>query len=130
MAEHPNVSLLRKAHEAFAKGDVATITELSSEDFVWHLPGAGPLSGDHRGRDAVFAVFGQMVELSGSTYRDQVHDILANDEHTVVLRRATATRPGKHYDSLEIDVYHIRNGKMTECWSFPEDQRLTDEFWS
>ncbi len=60
----------------------------------------------------------------------KVHDShsLANDEHGVVLGRAMATRPGKHHGSLEMDVYHIRNGKMTECWSFAEGQHLTDEF--
>ena len=46
---------------------------------------------------------------------------MASDEHGVVLRRATATRPGKHYDSLEIDVYQIRNGEITEAWDFEED---------
>nr|NIO30484.1 hypothetical protein [Gemmatimonadota bacterium] len=44
--------------------------------------------------------------------------------------RATGTRGGKRYDSLEIDVYHVRDGKVTEFWSFAEDQRVTDEFWS
>jgi ketosteroid isomerase-like protein len=48
----------------------------------------------------------------------------------VALLRATGSRGNKRYDSLEIDVYHISNGRVTEFWSFAEDQRLTDEFWS
>jgi ketosteroid isomerase-like protein len=130
MAEHPNVGLLRKGYEAFAKGDMATLTELFSEDAVWHVPGASALSGVHRGRDAVFAAFAKAVQLSAGTLKIELHDLLSNDEHAVALTRETASRQGKQYDMLEVAVYHVRNGKVTEYWAFPEDQRRYDEFWS
>jgi len=130
MAEHPNVGLLRKGYEAFAKGDMATLTELFSEDAVWHVPGANPISGVHRGRDAVFAAFAKTGQLSGGTLKIELHDVLSNDEHAVALTRETASRQGKQYDMLEVAVYHVRNGKVTEYWAFPEDQRRYDEFWS
>jgi ketosteroid isomerase-like protein len=129
--EHPNAGLIRKLYDALVDGNyVSTLRELFSEDVVWHLPGSGPLSGDRRGRDAVLAAMRQFEERSGGTIRIKVHDILANDEHALALLRATGTRGGKRYDSLEIDVYHVRDGKVTEFWSFAEDQRVTDEFWS
>jgi ketosteroid isomerase-like protein len=130
MAEHPNVALLRKGYEAFAKGDMATLTELFSEDAVWHVPGNGPMSGVHRGRDAVFAAFAKAAQLSGGTLKIELHDALANDEHAVALTRETASRQGKQFDSLEVAVYHVRNGKVTEYWTFSEDQPRADEFWS
>ena len=131
MAVHANATLIRKAHEAFTKGNyVTTWTELLSEDVVWHLPGSGPLAGEHRGRDAVLAAMRRFEQLSGGTIRTEVHDILANDEHAVALLRATGTRGKKRYEALEVDIYHIRDDKVTEFWSFSEDQRLTDEFWS
>ena len=130
MAEHPNVGLLSKGYEAFARGDMATLTELISEDVVWHAPGTSQISGDFRGRGAVFAWFGRIAELSGGTFRIEVHDILANDEHAVALTRATASRQGKQLNSLDTDVYHIRNGKITEAWSFTEDTRRAEEFWA
>ncbi len=130
MADHPNAELLRKGYEAFDKGDMATITELFSEDVVWHLPGNNQLSGVHRGRDAVFAIFAKTTQLSGGTFKIELHDVLANDEHTVALTRGTASRQGRQLSSLDTDVYHMSNGKVTEFWSFAEDQRLTDEFWS
>ncbi len=121
------MALIKKMYEAFVRGDYkSTLTELLSEDVVWHLPGAAPLSGDHRGRDAVFAAMGQ---FDGSVQLE-LHDVLANDEHAVALLRARGSREGKEYNALEIDVFHIREGKVTEFWSFSEDQRVTDEFWS
>ncbi len=131
MAEHPNVALLRRGYEAFAKGDMATLTELWSEDAVWHAgSGNNPVAGDHTGRDAVFAAFAKIAELSGGTFRIELHDVLANDEHAVALQRGTASRQGKQLDSLEVVIYHIKNGRATESWSFPQDQRVGDEFWS
>lgn len=129
MAEHPNAGLLRKGLDAFANGDVATMTEGFSEDVVWHLPGAGPFCGDHVGRDAVFAVFARMAELSPD-FRMEVHDILASDDHAVALTRSIGSRLGKQLNMPNVDVYHIRDGKAVEFWSIPADQRVEDEFWS
>ena len=130
MPDHPNAALLRKGYEAFARGDIAAITDMFAEDMVWHVPGNNLISGEHKGRDAVFAVFAKTMELTGGTFKIDVHDILANDEHTVSLSRASASRQGKQLDLRGADIYHIRNGKVTEWWSFTEDQRLDDEFWS
>ena len=118
-------------HEALAQGDhIPTLTELFAQDIVWHLPGRGPLAGNHKGREAVFVAMRRFEELNGGTLRVEVHDVLASDEHAVALLRATGSREGRRYDSLEIDIYHLRNGKITEFWSFAEDQRQTDDFWS
>ena len=130
MADHPNAELLRKGYEAFDKGDMAVLTNLFAENVVWHVPGESPISGEHRGREAVFAAFAKTVELSGGSFKIEVHDVLANDEHTVALTRATGSRQGRQLSSLDTDVYHMSNGNVTEFWSFAEDQRLTDEFWS
>jgi hypothetical protein len=130
MAEHPNAALLRNGYEAFNKGDMATLREVFSEDTVWHVPGNNLLSGEHRSRDAVFALFARIAELSGGTYRTELHDALANDEHAVGLARATGSRQGKQLDSRDVAIYHVRNERITEAWSFAEDQRVTDEFWS
>ncbi len=117
MADHPNAALLRRGYAAFASGDMATLTDLFSEDVVWHVPGNSQISGEHRGRDAVFAVFARTAELSGGTFKIELHDALANDEHAVALAAATASREGKPYDQRECTVYHVSGGKVTEFWS-------------
>ena len=130
MADHPTAELLRKGYNAFDKGDMAVLTELFAADVVWHLPGDNPISGDHKGRHAVFAVFAKVAELTGGTFKIELHDVLANDEHAVALTRATASRQGKQINVLESAIYHVMNGKVTEFWSFSQDQRLNEEFWS
>ena len=130
MADHPNAALLKKGYEAFSQGDMATITDLFAEDVVWHLFGHNQLAGVHRGRDAVFASFAKTAALSGGSFKIDVHDVVANDEHAVALTRATGTREGRSLDSMDTDVYHMKDGKVVEFWSFVEDDRATDEFWS
>ena len=130
MAEHPNIALLKKGYEAFGAGDMATLTELFDPDATWHFPGEGPLAGDHIGRDAVFAFFGQVAALSGGTIKVEAHDLLANDEHGVGMVNMTASREGKELNAKEVQVSHIKDGKIIEAWSFPEDVRVSDEFWS
>ena len=39
MTEHPNIELARRGYEAFAKGDLAALTELLANDVVWHVQG-------------------------------------------------------------------------------------------
>jgi ketosteroid isomerase-like protein len=127
---HANEDLLRRGFDAFGRGDMAAIAELFADDIVWHSPGNSPLSGDYKGRDSVLALFGKIAELSGGTLKVEVHDILANDEHGVVLTRGTAQRGGKSLDDNGVQVFHLRDGKAVESWFHPGDQAAADRFWS
>ena len=127
MAEHPNVTLIRRTYEGLMQGYyVSALTETLSDDVVWHLPGSHPLAGDHRGRKAVLEA---MAKFDGFV-RIELHDVVGNDQHVVALLRARGSRKGKTYQAMEVDIFHVRDGRVTEFWSFSEDQRLTDEFWS
>jgi uncharacterized protein len=127
---HPNEDLVRRGYEAFGKGDIQTLNELFADDIVWHSGGRNPLAGDHKGKDQVFQLFQQTQELSGGTFRLELHDILANDEHAVVLAEAHAERQGKTLDDRGVNVFHIKDGKVTEFWLHPGDQYANDEFWN
>lgn len=127
---HPNETLLRNGYEAFEKGDLDTLRGLFTDDIVWHSPGKGPLAGDYRGIDQVFGLFAKVVELSGGTYRNDLHDVLANDEHAVALVTARGERAGKTLDSLQSHVFHLTDGKVTEVWLEAGDLYANDEFWS
>jgi uncharacterized protein len=130
MAEHPNVDLLRKGYSAFAKGDMDTVRELFAEGITWHVPGNNMFSGDYVGRDAVFGFFGKLMEETGGTFRQEIHDVLANDTHAVALVEVHAEREGKVLDSRNVHVMHVESGQVTEFWNFAEDTSKVDDFWS
>jgi ketosteroid isomerase-like protein len=51
-----------------------------------------------------------------------IHDILGNDDHVVVLGTATATAPGgSSAEWRYTQVFHIRDGKATEVWGMAEN---------
>jgi ketosteroid isomerase-like protein len=127
---HPNEDLLRKGYEAFQKADLDTLRQLFDANIVFHTPGRSPISGDQKGVDEVLGFFGRLVQETGGTFKIEVHDILANDEHGVALFRATGKRKGKTLDQNTVNVFHVRNGKVTEAWGHPEDLYAADEFWS
>jgi ketosteroid isomerase-like protein len=130
VADHPNADLIKKGYDAFLKRDMATLENLFAEDVVWHAAGTSPVSGEYGGRDAVFTLFRRIAEMSGDTFRIEVHTVLADDEHGVALTRSTASHEGKRLRAQSVNVFHVRDGKVTEVWQASEDQPSIDEFWS
>ena len=125
---HPNEDLLRKGYAAFAEGDLETVMGLFADDIKWHVPGRNPLAGDYSGKEEVGAFFSRFMELTNGTFRIDVHDVLANDDHGVALIHSTAQREGKSLDSNDVHVWHISDGRATEHWIHPGDQYAADEF--
>jgi ketosteroid isomerase-like protein len=130
MSEHPNALLMKRANKAFSTGDVETLKQLIAQDAVWHVPGRSALAGDHRGHDEIFSFFGKLMELSGGSFRAELHDVTASNEHAVNLDRVTASRSGKALDINLSLVVHIRDEKIAEAWDFFSDLYAWDEFWS
>jgi ketosteroid isomerase-like protein len=130
MNDHPNVELIKRGHEAFAKQDLATLTELIAEDTVWHVSGNGPMSGDLVGRDAVFAWFLRIAQETEGSVALEPHDYIGNDDHVVALTRVTATRGDKVMSVHQVEVGHWRGGRLVENWIVTDDQQAVDDFWA
>ena len=126
---HPNEELVRKGYESFLAGDLAALNDLFADDIVWHAPGRNKLAGTYRGKDEVFGVFSKLFELTAGTFKLDIHDILADDEHAVVLATATAEFEGRKLDDNGVQVFHISDGKVTEQWLHAGDAYAVDEFW-
>ncbi len=130
MADHPNLEAGRRGYDAFARGDLETMSALMADDIVWHSGGNNILSGDYEGKEAVFGLFAKLAQETGGSFRNQIHDMLANDDHGVALVSATAERGGRSLESRAVHIFHMQDGKMTEFWAFFDDQAAVDEFWS
>jgi ketosteroid isomerase-like protein len=126
---HPNEELMRTGYDAFGKGDMDTIRSLFADDIVWHSPGRSQFAGDYRGVDEVLGQFAKLMEYTGGTFRLEIHDVLADDDHAVVLVRAQAERGDKKLDDTSVQVWHIKDGKATEQWLHPGNQYASDEFF-
>lgn len=130
MSEHPNVEKVRRGLELFGAGDIAGMTDMLDDDIVWHHPGSSPLAGDHKGKEGVMGFFARIIQETGGTFKNEVHDILGNDQHVVAMFHITADRNGKRLDQNVINVFHVNEGKLTERWLLAEDLNSFDDFWS
>ncbi|WP_448638724.1 nuclear transport factor 2 family protein [Geodermatophilus sp. URMC 63] len=129
MSDHTNVARMREAYTAFAKGDLAAMTELFGEDIRWHEPGEGPLSGDYEGPQAVFAMFGRSMELTENSLRVDPVLLCADDEHGTALVRFTAHRGDRHLDTLVAQVVRFdADGRVAEFWNAPTEPAVMEAF--
>lgn len=125
MDEHPNAKLVRTMLEGLNSGDMQGMVDLIADDVVWHEIGRDePV----RGKEALAARF---TGPSAPDYQitGELHDVVANDDHTIALVSATATWGGRTFNYRTAEIMHIRNGKITERWAFSDDTAAINEFF-
>ncbi len=110
---------------------MAAVSELFADDIAYHVPGNNALTGDYAGKDEVFAAFGKLLEITGGTFKNDIHDILANAEHGVVLVVNSAERAdGRAWTGRSAHIWHLKDGMATEFLRLNEDQATADAFFT
>ena len=127
---HPNEDAVRKGYAAFAAGELESLRGLFAPDIKWHAAGRNPLAGTYEGIDQVFAFFGRLSQMTEGSFRIDLHDVLANDEHVVALAHVNGQRAGKTLDGNEAHVFNMKDGRVTEFWGLAEDRYAEDDFLS
>jgi ketosteroid isomerase-like protein len=127
---HPNEEIARSATEALSKRDMEGFLSHHADDVVIHFPGRGPMAGDYRGKDGVGQMFQKQMQILDSPPEIENHDILANDDHAVILNKVRGSRGGKTLDQQQVVVMHIKGGKIAEVWLQFSDQQGMDEMAS
>jgi uncharacterized protein len=131
MAEHPHIAMFRRAHEAFERGDTEAMRSWFADDFVWHEPGSNPLTGDYRGADEVFRLFGRIARKTDGHFDTHLKDVLASDEHLVALFQLRAQSGAKKIAGRRVNVYRVNpDGRVAERWGYVEDQAAYDDLFS
>ena len=125
MADHPNAAKIRAtAAEAERTGDMSSAFDGVDDDIVWHEIGRDePI----RGKQALMERFSGMPE--GASIKTETHDVLANDEHAIQLVTATATMGDQELVYRTAEIYHMKDGKITERWAFSDDTDRINKFF-
>jgi uncharacterized protein len=124
-----NEAVIKRYCEAWKKGDLPALLSLYHDEFVLRYFGRSPLAGEHRGKAAALGVLAKVQKLTNRQLLE-IRDVLASDDHAIVIARERFERDGKRLEANRVFVYRIRDGKLGECWVYDEDQRAVDEFWS
>ena len=129
MTEHPNATLVRRGYQAFNAGDLATLKELFADDIVEHQPGNNVMTGDYKGRDAVFGFYGRLAQETGGTFRAELERVLANDTRVVSVHHSTAERGGRTLDCRTSLLFELRDGLVVDVDTLDEDIDAWEEFF-
>lgn len=119
-----NEALVRRIHAGFHAGDLEAIGRELADDVLWHTPGANALAGDHRGREAVYALIRKAGELADGTLHVDLLAALADADYGALWVRTTATRGGQRLDMKEALVFAICDGRVEEVWQRPDQARF------
>jgi ketosteroid isomerase-like protein len=87
------------------------------------------VSGDYRGRDAVFGYFGRIAELTEGTFRADPEQLYASDRNVVVVHHATARRNGAALDTHTALVFTVDDGRIARFDAVQVDQDAWDAFF-
>jgi uncharacterized protein len=123
MDEHPNAAMVRRMADAMKRGDVEALEAMLADDVVWHEIGRSqPTRGKAAMRD----------EMGGADYQItyELHDVVANDDHTIALGEATATRGDRTFTYRTAEIYHVRDGRIAERWAFSDDTGAIAAFFA
>lgn len=124
MAEHPNATVIREMSAAMESGDMEGAAARVADDVVWHEIGRAE---PRRGKADLAASMG---DFAGYDVKWESHDIVANDDHVIDLGTATVTKKnGSSLTYRTAEIYHVRNGKVTERWAFSDDTKAITDFF-
>ncbi len=127
--EHPSIQRIKEGYRCFTEGDYEGFAREFTEDAVWHVRGDTPLAGDKVGRAGIREFLRTLAEDTDKSFMIEVHDILANDLHTVVLAHTTVHRDEGTYTADEVHVFCTKGEQISEAWGFTSDPEGRGKFW-
>jgi ketosteroid isomerase-like protein len=126
---HPGAELAERVFASFRR-DPRTLASLIAEDAVWTVVGRAPVAGVYDGRRAIFDLFRATQTLTDSTYTAKLRYVLADDERTVAVYRASGRRGERELDIDQALFIRVEDGRWQEILAVPLDPIAFDAFWS
>lgn len=122
-------AVVRRYADAWVANDLKAIFDCYHDEVVFHYFGRSPLAGTHRGKPACLALLKQVRE---KTQRQliEIKDVLAGEQFGLIVAVERFERDGQATQLERLLRYRVRDGKLSECWIYDEDQRLVDEYWA
>jgi ketosteroid isomerase-like protein len=128
--KHPHAVTLEKLYADFSKGDATAVMSACADAMTFQVPGKSKLAGKYT-REGFARDFGtRLHELSGGTFKLEIHDVLASDLHATVLGTCKLTRDGKAVELRTVHVWRFEGGKPLAGYEYPRDLYQYDAVWS
>jgi len=119
--EHPVATLVRGTWKRAVQGDPAFI-DLIADDIEWHEIGGAPIVGKE-------AVLEHLATEHDWQIYPVLHDVLASDDHAVIMIKSRAVRNGRTFEYRVAEFYDLRDGMIIKRWAFSDDTQRIAEFF-
>lgn len=130
MTEQQPTAVVGTYFTALGEGRVSEAMSLLAPDVQWHQPGANRFSGVHVGPEAVGALVGGMMEVSGGSFAiAPTGPLMGNGELVVAPVHFSGAREGISLDQDGVDLLTVRDGRIVEVRLFSADGPAEDLFW-
>jgi len=109
-----NVEVGRRHQEAFNRGDLAAMLELTSPNVEWWDRADDPDASVHRGYEAVAKDLAEFDDLAELRVGPQEFIDAGDYVVTPVRLHGSGRASGAPFEEYEVHVIRLRNGKVTE----------------
>ncbi|MNQ02627.1 SnoaL-like domain protein [compost metagenome] len=123
------LAVVQRYAQAWAANDLKAIVDCYHDEVVFHYFGRSPLAGTHRGKAACLAVLKQVKERTNRRLV-AIRDVLAGEHFGLIVAVEQFEHQGRPVELERQLRYAVKDGKLSECWIYDEDQRLVDEVLS
>lgn len=127
---HANEEMLTGFYAAYAGRDAEAIAGYLTEDAFVLIPGTGPLGGVYRGRTDAVGFFSTVWEQGPDGFDLDLHEVLANDHHGLVIVKVTARRGDARYDEWETHVHELSDGSSAGVFVYWNDIGPAEAYFS
>jgi uncharacterized protein len=125
-----NVALIKRGYEAFGAGDMATLSGLYHPDAAFFTWPRDATEGNYRGRDAIFAFFGELLNETKGTFEAVPMTIAAEGDRIFVLQDLSGERNGYSLHENTVMVFTVDGGLVRQMREFYAPQSGIEAFWS
>lgn len=114
-----NVDIVRRAYDAFARGDIAALRQVLSPDIEWRTTPDVPFLGNYRGIDEFLAAMNEWTEPFDEL-TTTVEEMIDTGDRVVVRHRmrGRGTDSGAEVDLVLWQVVTVENGQLTRMHDF------------
>jgi uncharacterized protein len=117
--------VVKRYADAWAANDMKSIVDCYHDEVVFHYFGQNPLAGTHRGKPACLAVLKQVREKTNRKLLS-IRDVLVGEVFGVIVAVEQFQDNGRAVQLERLLRYTVRDGKLSECWIYDQDQRVVD----
>ncbi|HWW45193.1 MAG TPA: nuclear transport factor 2 family protein [Acidimicrobiia bacterium] len=125
---HANEDRLRQLYALFAQGDLGGFLAGCTDDVSFAVPGYATVSGTYS-RDEFPAWIGSIAERTSGTFREDIVDVVANDERGVLLLVHTFERDGTRHEYQTAHLIHFEGGRIARWVEHPGSMHEFEDAW-